>query len=322
MTVMRNHKKLFIVISIILSLIVALVASFFLFLQIGKSRLLKNREYDVLVLPDAEEDGEYVYNQNVINILLIGVDKKSNTKDPTLTEQADALYLFALDIEKKLIRVISISRNTLMKIDVYDDIEHRLIGTANKQVCTSYAFGRTREESAELTVKAVSRFFYNIPISGYYAIYTDAVGEIVDSVGGVPLQVPEDMTSVSSTWKQGANIVLTGKDALTYLRYRGESNEPRLERQKGFLQEFLTLAKQATGRDLTLPLQIYQKVAARTVTNVDAASVTYFASEAVNAEFSMVGLKGTVGSDGIYETFTVDQNDLHELLTDVFYKKQ
>ena len=287
-------------------------------LREGKNRLMENRVYDTFT---DEDDTEYVYNQDVINILLIGIDKTSNRKDARYTEQADALYLFAFDTVKKQIHVIAISRDTLMDIDIYDDMNHQYVKRAKEQICRAFANGRTGEESAELTVEAVSRFFYNIPISGYSAIYNDAVAEIVNSVGGVSVQLDEDMSVISPEWRKGANVHLVGKKALKYLQFRSEGNGPRLDRQKDFLQKFLTVAKQKTSKDMSLPLNLYQQIASKTVTNVDAKSVTYLASEAVCAEFRLVGLKGEVGFDGSYDTFTVDQDDLFALLKDVFYKK-
>ena len=339
MTVMRNNgetpirsfkrseqqKKVFVgLVAAALVVLLVLHASVFFFalrltkvLWEGKNSLTANREYDTFT---SEDENEYVYNRDVISILLIGVDNKSKRTDTLTTEQADALYLFSFDTVKKQIYVIAISRNTLMDIDVFD-MNHKFIKKAERQVCTAFAYGRTGKESAELTVKAVSRFFYNIPISGYYAIYTDAVAEIVDSVGGVPVQIDEDMTIISSDWYKDANVVLRGDKAVKYLRYRSEGNQPRLERQKSFLKTFLSLASEKSNKDLSLPLNIYQQIASKTVTNVDAKSVTYLASEAVRSGFRLTSLKGKVGSDGLFETFTVDQDCLHELLTDVFYKK-
>ena len=339
MTVMRNNgempsnsfdrlkqKKRIFIGFVSLALVVLLVLQISVFvtalqlanvLREGRNRLTANRTYDTFT---DQENGEYVYNRDVINILLMGIDKASDTPNASATEQADALYLFSFDTAKKQIYVIAISRNTLMDMDIYD-MNHQLVKRAKEQICTAYAYGRTGKESAELTVEAVSRFFYNIPISGYYAIYDDAVSEIVGAVGGITVQLDEDMLPISPSWRKGTNVRLIGKYALKYLRFRGESNEPRLDRQKDFLKKFLTVAQEMTKKDLSLPLEIYQKIASKTVTNVDAKSVTYLASEAVQAEFQLISLKGEVGFDGFYETFTVDQENLYGLLKDVFYKK-
>ena len=341
MTVMRNsakglwdrlenmkYKKQIFLISVSLSFVVLvslLISSLFVALRLtsvlrdGRNRLLMDRKFEVVSLPGDEENIEYAYNRDVINILLIGVDKTSDKDQEAATEQADALYLFAFDTVKKQVHVIAISRNTLMSVDIYD-MNHKLVARDEQQICTAYAYGRTRKESAELTVDAVSRFFYNIPISGYYVVYMDAVGEIVDSVGGVSVEIDEDMTIISPDWRKGTNVLLKGEKVVRYLRFRQESNEPRLDRQKVFLQKFLSVAKQMTSKDLSLPVKIFQQLASKTVTNVDASSVAYIASEAVQADIVLRGLKGEVGSDGFFETFTVDQDDLHQLLTDVFYK--
>ena len=136
------------------------------------------------------------------------------------------------------------------------------------------------------------------------------------------MSISENMTAVNPAFKSGADITLTGSNVLTYLRYRGESNAPRLERQKSFIKSFTAQAKKAVLKDLTLPIKMYNKLSSNTVTNVDATSAAYLASEALKASFDFRGVEGVNGSDGTYETFTADETQLYELLLDVFYIKQ
>ncbi|MBQ7726424.1 MAG: LCP family protein, partial [Clostridia bacterium] len=161
-----------------------------------------------------------------------------------------------------------------------------------------------------------------VPISGYYAVYMDAVPAIVDAVGGVKVTIDEDMTRANRTFKRGKEVVLTGKTALDYLQFRNESNQPRLERQKTFLKSFVSQAKSAVLKNLSLPVTLYKEVASKTVTNVSVTSVAYFASEAKDTDVQFRSIQGTSGFDGFYETFEADENQLYLLLLDVFYKKQ
>jgi hypothetical protein len=57
------------------------------------------------------------------------------------------------------------------------------------------------------------------------------------------------------------------------------------------------------------------------VTNLDTSAITYLAKEAVKAEFSYHTIKGTVGDDGLYETFNVDDEALYKMVLDLFYIK-
>ena len=337
MTAVNSHlkrtvnKKLVIVISVILAVIIALISAYFIVLKIGENSLRKRLNPDSAKLPasgdgtlpddaDAYYDGNaYNYNDKLINILIIGVDRQK--PGVSTKHQADALFLVSLDAENKSANVISISRDTISNVDSYD-INGNYFATTKQQLCLAYTYGSNDKQSSELTVKAVSGFLYGIPISGYYTIFMNSLSDIVDSVGGVPVSISEDMTKINSSFKSGATVTLTGNNVLPYLRYRGESNAPRLERQKAFIKSFTSQAKKAATKDLTLPVKMYNKLSSNTVTNVDATSAVYLASEALKANFNFRGVEGVSGSDGTYETFTADETKLYKLLLDVFYIKQ
>ena len=323
-----KHKKLIITLSVILAVLLSLVSAFLIIRKVGESALRKKQEEAQINLPYGDSDGDadayykgtaYNYNDRLINILLMGVDKeKPNESD---TQQADALYLISLDTDANTVKVIAISRNTVTDVDTYD-INGNYFSTAKQQICLAYTYGTDDESSSENTVKAVSNLFYGLPISGYYTVFMNSVAEIVDAVGGVPVTVPEDLTMIDPKMKQGSEVTVTGKNALSYLQHRGDSNAPRLERQKAFISSFVSRAKSAVLGDLSLPLKMYNKLAANTVTNVTSASAVYLASEALNADFQIIGIEGESGTDGTYETFTPYEDQLYELLLDVFYKKQ
>ena len=327
----RKHKKLIVVLVVLLILVIVGVAAYFVVLKVGEIKLRNKLKGDDAKLPaigtdsipedaDAFYNGEaYHYNDELINILLIGVDRTSD--QVTNSHQADALYLFSLDTTTHHVNILAISRNTITQVDVYD-INNRYLSTDKEQICLAYTYGKDARQSSDLTVKAVSNLLYGVPIGGYYTVYMDAVEQIINAVGGVPVTIDEDMTTVSAAMRKGAKVVVTGEKALPYLRFRHESNQPRLERQKTFLLSFITQAKAATQKDLSLPVKIYKEVASKTVTDVNATSAAYLASEALNADVQLRSIQGTAGFDGFYETFKVDEDQLYLLLLDVFYKKQ
>ena len=327
----NTHKRLIIVFSVLLAIVVVAASAYFAILKIGENKLRKKLDPDSAKLPvsgdeslpddaDAYYNGAaYNYNDRLVNILIIGVDRLK--PGVSKKHQADALFLVSLDSENKSVNVISISRNTIANVDSYD-INGDYFATSKQQLCLAYTYGSDDKQSSELTVKAVSGFLYGIPISGYYTIFMNSLKDIVDSVGGVPVRISENMTAVNPSFKPGADITLTGSNVLPYLRYRGESNAPRLERQKSFIKSFTAQAKKAVLKNLTLPVKMYNKLSSNTVTNVDATSAAYLASEALKASFDFRGVEGVNGSDGTYETFTADETQLYELLLDVFYIKQ
>ena len=327
----QKHKKLIIAVSVVLAVILGLVSAFFIVRKVGENALRKRQENAQTAFPsgnsealpddaDAYYNGvAYDYNDRLINILLLGVDRnKPNASD---SHQADAIYLISLDTDAKAVKVIAVSRNTLTEVDTYD-INGSYFSTAKQQICLAYTYGNDDKTSSENTLKAVSNFLYGVPISGYYTVFMNSVADIVDAVGGVPVTVTEDLTGIDPRMKIGAEVTVTGKNALSYLQHRGDSNAPRLERQKSFISSFVGRAKSAMLKDLSLPLKMYNKLAENTVTNVTSASAIYLASEALNADFQIIGIEGESGTDGAYETFVPYEDQLYEMILDVFYKKQ
>lgn len=325
-----KHKKLIVTLSVILAVILVLVSAFFVVRKVGENILRSrikgaspNLPTDSDTIPDDADafykGVAYNYNDKLINILCMGVDnKKQNESD---SRQADAIYLISLDTQAKSVKVIAISRNTVTDVDSYD-INGDYFATGKQQICLAYSYGKDDKSSSENTVKAVSNLLYGIPINGYYTVFMNSIADIVDAVGGVPVTVTEDLTHIDPKMKQGAEITLTGKNAIGYLQYREGSNAPRLERQKAFLSSFVNRAKSAVIKDLSLPLKMYNNLAANTVTDITSASAVYLASEALYADFQIIGIEGETGTDGTYETFTPNEDLLYEMLLDVFYKKQ
>ncbi len=323
-----KHKKLIIVLSIILSVAVVITATVAIFVKIGERKLREELtfENDGLTVDDAYQDADevfykgqtYVYNKDLINILCIGVDKSNNTDHRD--RQADALYLLSLDTDKKLLNVLAISRNTLADIDVYD-IDNEFLATEKAQICLSYVYGKDDKQSTLLTCKAVSRFLYDIPINAYYTVFMDAIDEIVDAVDGVELVIPDDMAAVNSNWKKGKKITLSGSNALRFIQYRGETHAPRLERQKLFISSFIKQAKTAFKKDFSVPVSLYKSIAKNSVTDIGASKVSYLATQMAGASFKMYSIEGKTGFDGMYETFLADETALYESVLNLFYIK-
>lgn len=324
--IVPNLKKSIWIALVVFAVIIALVLAGLCYLKIGEIKLrneLSQNGEDFSsdeaygTEADAYYNGKaYYYNKELINILCIGVDKynKADKSD----HQADALYLLSLDTTNKKVNIISISRNTLADIDVYD-MNGEFLSTEKSQICLSYVYGIDDKDSSSLTVKSVSRLLYDLPISGYYTLFMDSIADIVDSVGGVSVKISEDLTNLSPNWKNGTTVKLNGKEAMSFLQHRGETNQPRFERQKQFIAGFLSSAKSAVLKDISLPIDIYNRLSKKTVTNIKSSSVVYFASELVKADFQMHSLPGDSGFDGTYETFEVDESALYEKVLDVFY---
>ncbi len=272
------------------------------------------------------------YNEDILTFLCMGVDSRSGITDekvPGKGGQADAIMLIVADPHKESIQIININRDTMMDIELYDT-DGGYAGTEKKQITLQYAYGDGRVGSCELMEKTVSELFYGIPIHGYAALDMESIPTLNDSVGGVTVTVPEDMTKYKSSWSQGAEITLKGSDALLYIREREDestelgSNLRRIERQKQYLSAFVNKLKERTKSDITFPIALYGKVQKHTVTSLSVDEITYLASTLLGFDFSMdniSGLSGEMAMGEKNEEFYIDDEALRTLIIETFYER-
>lgn len=329
---------------------VFLVCAFYAVMAVGKNRLKSRVEAKT---PDlsavtasqeltAEEESRwqegwvkyqgtvYAYNEDIMTFLFMGIDKNSDVAEVaegTNGGQADALFLAVVNPHDKKIRVIGINRNTMTDIDIYNETG-AYVTTAKAQIAVQHGFGNGMEESCEYQKKAVRKLFYDLPIHGYAAINMSAIPAINDAVGGVDVKVLEDLTSIDPAMAKGAEIHLMGENAFWYVRYRdtGEfaSADMRLERQKQYLQAFIRQAKAAAGQKLSVVTELYRVISSKMVTDISADEAAYLASTLMDYSFdqdSFYMLPGMTVMGERFEEFYVDENNLYEMILDIFYEK-
>lgn len=328
------------------------VGSFFALRAFGKSELYKEKE-DVVPTPPEEVvevqiseqydpdvipyQGElYRYNKDILTFLIMGVDSLNPLPDPNEIEdytqggQADTLFLVVVNPHIEEVQIIAINRNSMTEIDVYDE-DNNYVRTDLLQVCLQHGYGSGLEDSCERQVQAVSKLFYDLPIHGYISMNMAAVPILNDSVGGVKLEVMEDIpwgTDVIAHGK-GNVVTLEGMDAYYYLQFRDvnifDSATMRLARQKQYLNAFAHQAIAETKKDIRFPLSMINALSDYMVTDIDSAKITYLASTYLGYSFNMDGiynLKGeTITGGGGFEEFVVDDDALFDLIISLFYER-
>lgn len=338
-------QKLLIILGIILAALAALaiiaIGVFFILKQVGISQLTGDEVN--MTAPIIENAGvsvdnsantityngtTYVYNSNMTSILCMGVDKYELGLDEDVVGtggQADALYMVAIDTNTGKTDIIAISRDIYSDIGVYS-AAGQYIGTENAQLCLAYAYGDGMEKSCENTVDAVSRLFYNLPISSYFSIELSAIGELNDAVGGVTVTMVDNyLYHAHGMPKAGETARLVGEQARWFLQYREvsqlESSVDRMNRQITYLKGFGKNAVEMTKQDFTTPITLYNIVKDYSVTNLTTAKISALgytvATSGIELEFSKV--PGEVTSNGTYAEYIVDEQGLLELILDVYY---
>ena len=268
---------------------------------------------------------KYQHNDHIRTYLYMGIDKDgpvTEAEDSVSGGQSDAMFLIVVDSEKKTISVLSINRNTMTDVDVYDK-DGNFVDTRELQICLQHGFGDGMRTSCQRSVDAVSNLLYGEPVSGYIAMNMDAMPMMNDSVGGVTVEVLDDLTSLSRnvSLHKGETVTLNGDEAYVYLRSRDinefDSATERLNRQMQYIQAFV---KQAKSKDAATLVSAYNAITDYIVTNVD---VPNLVNKLTTYEFDdsrMYTIPGETQMGEQYEEYHVDEDALYQVMLDIFYK--
>lgn len=154
-----------------------------------------------------------------ISVLFIGVDDREGEGRAL----ADAIVLTTFNKQDHSIKMVSIPRDTRVKIPEkgkYDKITH------------AHSFG-----GVDMTVDTVEDLF-NIPIDYYVKLNFIAFVEMIDTLGGVEVDVPFSFSEQDSTDNAGAITLkkgkqtLNGEEALAFARMRKQDPEGDIGRGK------------------------------------------------------------------------------------------
>lgn len=270
----------------------------------------------------------YRYNQDMCNILLMGIDSHQTPDHSAGShDQADVIVLAALDLSSGRMNLISISRDAMCDMEVPGEGgSSQLLHT---QLALSYAYGDGQHTSCQITRDAVSNLFFGLPIQGYAAYYMSGISALNDAVGGVTVTVLDDYPFTDlpgcGNMSAGSSVTLNGKQAEYYIRARlgnVDSNQKRMQRQKQYILALLSQAKEQVAGNPASIMSLYGAVEDYVITDLDLSRISYLATKAVSLRFSgdIRSLEGEIalGDDGFSE-FTVDQSALYQLMLEVFY---
>lgn len=215
--------------------------------------------------PEARDPVDFNAGKS-LNYLLIGSDDRSGENESIggFEEgmRSDTTILIHVSADRKRIEVISIPRDSIVNIpSCVTSTGETTFAMYNAQFNSSFAQGDTPGSAAVCTLRTFEENT-GLHIDGYTVIDFKGFQGVVDSIGGIQMNIPHDMVSE----KADLNLVageqlLNGKDALAFARARtfevGESDGSdlgRIDRQQQLLS---ALSSQIiTGETLTNPTKI------------------------------------------------------------------
>lgn len=285
-------------------------------------------------------DGVYAYNQDCMNFVIMGIDRSGELdKETKLSDwsagQADAIFLLSLDNHNKKISVIGIPRNSMVDVEIYNEQEE-CIDTIYNQICLQYGYAGGGELGLQKMKDSVSGMLYGLPIHGACAVSYDAIGVVVEALGGIEITLSEDMTGYQKDYAAGSNVLLTGKNIMPYLRYRDNtklgSPTTRLTRQKEFLKTAMSKTIQEIKKRPSIVSEIYQAIIPYMNTDITLDKAVYLAAEALDYSvtdssfYQLTGVDKQVDfenaqkAEDFYDDYYLDEEKLKETVMEVFYQ--
>lgn len=292
-------------------------------LQTGQSSRGASRDLGITY-----QGKEYQYNEHLSNFLFLGIDtrEKAETKTGQADAgQADAVFLVAWDRVEGNVSLISIPRDTLTDIEVFDQ-EGKSLGKSKDHISLAYAYGDGGTESCRLMEEAVSNLLYGVPLQGYCSISLDGISPLTEAIGGVDVVVPNDsLAEVEPMWSQGTEIHLDGAEAETFVRYRNirieQSAMDRLQRQQEFLRAYGEKAVQVYEKDTSFLADLYSSLENYMTTNIGKdmfAKVLSALQREGNADSMTIPGEGV--QEAGFDAYRTDDSALYEMVLDVFYE--
>lgn len=219
-----------------------------LFAGCSKKEETKESQTETIVETETETETEMelvqvAADQNVVNIMLVGQDRRQNDSE---RQRSDSMILLTLNRSAQTLDMTSFMRDTYVEIP----------GWGGNRLNAAYVFG---------SIDLMNETFLNnfgVKIDGVVEVDFYDFVEIIDEIGGVDIEIKEEEVSavnsgISEVAKHlgedvrkhqiaGAGLQhLDGLQALSYCRLRkvGNNDFERTERQRRVVQEVFKQAK-------------------------------------------------------------------------------
>ena len=268
----------------------------------------------------------YKYNDHLSNYLFMGIDSSKEVNDVESQQdagQADSIFVVSLDRAAEQVQVISIPRDTITEIEVFNPSGTSL-GMTDNHINLQYAYGDGREKSCELMKTAVSKLLYDIPIQGYYAMNMSGISEVGKLVGDVEIVVPDtSLEEQDPYFKEGTTVVINGDNVDEFLRYRdtGKSQSAlvRQERQKTYLKALIPKLQEKMQTNSSFVGSLLDDIKPYTVTNLGNDVFVKLLNAAGNSTMETQTIPGEGVEGKYYDEYHVNDEKLYELILSMFY---
>jgi len=293
----RARKKTRDPLFLILGLVLLAFFTFGIFACTGY--LVANKIFNVEI-GQADKNGhaEAAVPGKADTVLLIGVDGR----DPKEPSRSDTIILAVLDPKESRVDLLSIPRDTRVKIPKY----------GYDKINAAHAYG-----GPELLMNTINELL-GTHIDKYVEVDFEGFANIIDILGGIEINVEKRMYYPEEGIDLQAGLQrLNGYDALGYVRYRNdpEGDISRIRRQQKFLQAVVD----QTVKLSTLPKipKLVNEISQQVNTNLGVKDMLTLALGMKNLDSSSI-TSYTLPGEGRYingiSYWIVDQKELADTL--------
>lgn len=217
---------------------------------------------------ESEEDSSLINDNMVLNVLLLGTDSQSAGDGG----RTDTILILSLDARNQKLKITSLMRDTWVKIPGY----------SSDRINAAYTHG-----GAKITADTI-RYNFGIKIDRYALVDFDNFEHIVDSIGGIDMElnqfevyyINKNCGNQCPALKGSGMMHLNGKQALMHARNRDSlgSDYDRTERQRKVIMAIFEKGKTLNIGQVT---QLVSTMLPMVTTNFKVNEITRIASKAL-----------------------------------------
>lgn len=268
----KNPKKLFIILCIVLGILLIVFAGVFTANHFLNKINREEAEIETVSPEDESFDsdgGEDTVDYNelkladvdpladdgLLNILLVGQDRRPGES----RTRSDAMILISANLETKKVSVISFLRDLYVQIPGY----------SSNRMNAAYCWGGYDLLSATFLKN------FGIHLDGYFEVDFDNFIKVIDTVGGVDIELTSAEANRIGGSLVAGNNHLNGTQALAYARIRKlDSDFGRTNRQRTVL---LSLFEQVKSLSITEITKLINTVLPMITTNISNKEIINYA---------------------------------------------
>ena len=289
-------KVFFIIVSIILIIFLIGIAVGYNFIN-SKLNKINYEEIDENEIEVTEEVKEELSGYR--NVVLFGIDDAEG-----FAGRSDCIIIFSIDQKTKNVKMTSIYRDTYVEVP----------GHGYTKINHAFAYG-----GATLAMSTINRNL-DLNITEYVTINFQVVKDVVDSVGGVEINVTsKEATQIPGISKAGT-YNLNGTQALAYGRIRKiDSDEKRTERMRTVVDKVFSKVKKMSPLEMNkiadeiLP-ELHTNIKKSEITKIMKDVTSYKIGESMGWPYEVEGKMISKVWYGIPKTLQESVQKLHEEL--------